>query len=167
MRNKIGEQIKRDQAERKRQEKQKNEGKAYSPALAGAARGFILMGKNQQDIADAFGVAASTISRWKEQHPEFREAIEASKDMRCAELAGTAHLLATGQYVQEDSRLELDKKKGKLVVKTIRHKLPPSEQMLKFLLPKVAPENFAEKQELDLNVDGLSVELKVVGRDMG
>lgn len=113
-------------------------------------------------MAAVFGVAESTISQWKNKHKEFREALATGREMAAGELAGTAHLLAVGRYVQEERKLEYDKQEGRLVERVCRHKLPPSEQMLKFLLPKIAPESFAERQSIDLSAEGVQVDIRVV-----
>ena len=47
----------------------------YEPSRAEIARKLVALGANDFEIAQAFGVEASTILTWKTKHPEFAEAM--------------------------------------------------------------------------------------------
>lgn len=161
MKNKICEQIKRDQLEREKEKAQKAD-RGYNTRYATIAQGLAMQGYNQSRIAEFFGVSPSTITAWGKKHKEFRAALDSGKEMAAAELAGTAFRLATGNYVHEERKLEFDKAKGKFVERVSRSNLPPSEAMLKFLLPKVSPDVYSEQQDVNLHGDGFQVNISVV-----
>src|SRR6266851_336404 len=48
----------------------------YRPELAELARRLALLGLKETEMADAFNVDVHTISDWKANHHEFRQAIE-------------------------------------------------------------------------------------------
>ena len=50
------------------------------------------LGATDTQLADAFGVAESTISRWKIEHPEFQEALKKGKAFADAEVADALFL---------------------------------------------------------------------------
>jgi hypothetical protein len=60
----------------------------YRPELCEMARRLALLGLTDAQIADVFGIGVITLSRWKQNHPEFRRAIArggAMADARVAE----------------------------------------------------------------------------------
>src|SRR5829696_6320666 len=51
----------------------------YKPAYAAQAAKACQAGFTDQELADLFGVAVSTISAWKAEHVEFSDALKAGK----------------------------------------------------------------------------------------
>lgn len=53
---------------------------SFLAQYVGIASKLARMGATDADLAEAFGVAESTINNWKERHPEFVESLKAGKD---------------------------------------------------------------------------------------
>ena len=54
---------------------------AYDPAYCQQAIELGKIGKSTEAIGATLGVGTSTLYRWRDEHPEFREALEIAKDM--------------------------------------------------------------------------------------
>ena len=53
----------------------------YRPEFCELATNYCLLGADDTDLARYFGVAVSTISKWKLEIPEFSEAIKEGKEV--------------------------------------------------------------------------------------
>ena len=53
---------------------------SYKPEYVIQVQKLCVLGATDVDIADFFGVAVSTVSKWKHDHPEFSEALKSGKD---------------------------------------------------------------------------------------
>ena len=53
----------------------------YDPAYCEQAIELGKIGKSTEAIGAMLGVGTATLYRWREEHPEFREALEIAKDM--------------------------------------------------------------------------------------
>jgi transcriptional regulator with XRE-family HTH domain len=53
----------------------------YQPETTPVTAGYLAQeGLTEEQIAERLGVGITTLSRWKNEHPEFREALKVSKD---------------------------------------------------------------------------------------
>lgn len=53
----------------------------YQPETTPITAGYFAQeGLTEEQIAERLGVGITTLSRWKNEHPEFREALKVSKD---------------------------------------------------------------------------------------
>lgn len=59
----------------------------YDEAFAEQARKLCLLGSTDEELADFFGVDVATVYRWKNEFPDFCEAIKAGKVQADAEVA--------------------------------------------------------------------------------
>jgi len=55
-----------------------------------------LLGANDEEMADIFGVAVGTLNEWKTEHPEFGEALRNGKTKADAEIAHSLYHRAKG-----------------------------------------------------------------------
>ena len=53
----------------------------YDPAYCDQAIELGKIGKSTEAIGAILGVGTATLYRWRDEHPEFREALEIAKDM--------------------------------------------------------------------------------------
>lgn len=162
MRNKAGEAAKRAISEREARKVLNRERIHYQKTFATIARGMVLRGWNQKMIAEAFGVSEATVSQWKKQHREFREAISSGKEQLIAKAVAVGFDLATGAYRQGKTELFYDSKTGKIQERQTKDTLPPNPTLLKYYLQNMASETFKDKQEMDVHVDGVDFTLQVV-----
>lgn len=68
----------------------------YRPEFASQAEKLCRLGATNEDIADFFGVAVSCIHRWRDAHPEFRDALKDGKDEADAKVEQALFARATG-----------------------------------------------------------------------
>ncbi|MFJ7312533.1 terminase [Pseudomonas sp. NPDC098747] len=68
----------------------------YRAEFAEQARKLCLLGATDEELADFFGVAISTINKWKLDHSEFSESIKKGKLVADSEVASKLFHRATG-----------------------------------------------------------------------
>ncbi|WP_313707775.1 terminase [Atlantibacter hermannii] len=94
----------------------------YQKAYAEQARKLCMLGYTDEQLADFFTVAVSTISKWKLDHSEFSEAVKKGKDLVDAEVVDSLYQRAMG-YVAPDTDIRVIDNK---IVKTqIKKHYPP------------------------------------------
>jgi hypothetical protein len=52
----------------------------YKPEYAVQAEKLCALGATDLEVADFFGIAVATVSNWKNEHPDFLEALKSGKD---------------------------------------------------------------------------------------
>lgn len=68
----------------------------YKAEFAEQAYKLCLLGATDEEMADFFEVAVSTISKWKKDHPAFSEAIKRGKRLADANVAESLYKRACG-----------------------------------------------------------------------
>jgi len=68
----------------------------YRAEFVEQARKYCLLGATDEEMAGFFGVALSTFSNWKVNHPEFMEALKAGKAVADANVADRLYRRAMG-----------------------------------------------------------------------
>lgn len=68
----------------------------YLPKYAEQARKLCLLGATDKEMADIFGVALSTLNKWKLDNPDFSESIKKGKDIADGEVADRLYQRAMG-----------------------------------------------------------------------
>jgi len=68
----------------------------YRPEMAEQAEKLCRLGATNEEMADFFGVAVSTIHEWRGVHPEFSDAVKKGKILADAEVANSLYLKALG-----------------------------------------------------------------------
>lgn len=106
------------------------------------------LGATDLDLADFFGCAESTIYCWKNDHPEFSEALRSGKQLADAEVADKLYKRATG-YQHDAVKIVADAKTGlDHTVKYIEH-YPPDTTACIFWLKNRRPDLWRDKQEVE------------------
>lgn len=72
----------------------------YDPSMNDAARKLALLGLNNEEMAEFFGVTARTLYNWFDQHPAFFHAVQEGKVIADANVADSLYKRATGEHVQ-------------------------------------------------------------------
>lgn len=72
----------------------------YDPSMNDQARKLSLLGLNNEEMAEFFGVHVSTFYRWQSENPAFREAVNEGKTIADANVADSFYKRATGEHVQ-------------------------------------------------------------------
>lgn len=68
----------------------------YKPEYAEQARKLCLLGATDEEMASFFEVCVATVNTWKEEYPEFLEAIKSGKVIADAEITDRLFKRATG-----------------------------------------------------------------------
>lgn len=80
----------------------------YREEYADQAFKLCLLGATDEELADFFGVATSTLYNWKNAHPAFLEATVAGKVKADAEVAHSLYRSATGHELTAEKLMKKD-----------------------------------------------------------
>jgi transcriptional regulator with XRE-family HTH domain len=110
--------------------------------------GAYLAGKGytEEQIAEAFGVDASTIWRWKQEHQEFCNAIKSGKDSPDDLVERSLYERATGYTFKSEKIFQYQ---GESVVVPCVEHVPPDTTAQIFWLKNRRPKQWRDKQELE------------------
>lgn len=76
----------------------------YDPSYPGEAFAQCLTGATDEELAAHFGIAKSTLYEWKNEYPEFSDAIKRGKSPADGNVAGALYQRATGaEWVEEQA----------------------------------------------------------------
>ncbi|MBZ6385136.1 terminase [Pantoea piersonii] len=121
----------------------------YQKAYAEQARKLCMLGYTDDQLADFFEVAESTIHKWKIDHPEFSESIKKGKDISDGEVADSLYQRAMG-YVAPDVDIRVINDK---IVKTeIQKHSPPDTAAAIFWLKNRQKKTWRDK--IDHGIEG-------------
>ena len=121
------------------------------------------VGAIDEDIAQFFGVAVSTVYKWKNDFPEFSEAIKRGKSIADRQVAEKLIERAMGSTVTQQKEVKLksvEYENGKKVseeerveIVTLEATLPPDTQAVIFFLKNRRPDLWRDKQEVEHSAD--------------
>lgn len=94
----------------------------YKPEYALIARKMCELGAVDQEMADAFGIGIATFYRWRNQHPDFCEALKLGKEPVDDRVENALYHRAVG-FSHDDVDLRVIN--GKLVKTPIKKYFPP------------------------------------------
>jgi hypothetical protein len=95
---------------------------SYKPEFAKQARNLCLLGATNEDLAEFFEVAVSTVSLWLKEHDEFSDAVKAGRTAADAKVARRLYERAVGYSHPEEKIFQSDG--GIIRVDTVKH-YPP------------------------------------------
>lgn len=151
----------------------------YKAEFAQQAKKLCLLGFTDKELAAFFEVQGSTLSNWKNEHPEFLEAVREGKHIADAEVAASFYKKATGYRYEEvtyekviikdgegflqegdadDDGITVDPFKKKVVVKEIS---PDAGAALNWLKNR-QPKKWRDKQEVDHTSGGEKISPTVI-----
>lgn len=84
----------------------------YREEYADQAFKLCLLGANDEELADFFGVVRATISNWKDEHPAFLDATIAGKVKADAEVAHSLYRTATGHQITAEKLVKIKDDQG-------------------------------------------------------
>jgi len=120
---------------------------------------LAIKGADDNEIAEAFGISARTVNRWKKDHESFAQALTMGKDAADAKVERKLYERATGyKYEEVETVMEIDangnRKPAK--VKRVQKECPPDvlAQMYwlnnrKSVQYKRNPENFVKPERIE------------------
>lgn len=127
------------------------------------ARNYSYLGATDEQVAKFFDVTTRTITRWKDDYPEFCLALKEGKEIADAKVSKSLYERATGYSHNEDKIF--NDNGTPLVVPTTKH-YPPDPTSMIFWLKNRQPELWREKREEqapESNEPISKVQIEVVG----
>lgn len=134
-----------------------------------------LLGATLEEIADIMGVRTATIARWREQHPEFDEAIRRGRNPADARVAHSLYKSAVGYYYYEEVASNY---KGQPIVTRIKRYRPPNPWAAARWLSLRQAQHWGDTTRIDItqrsittmfniNLDGMTTEELMVLKRLG
>jgi len=117
------------------------------------AKALAKLGATDLEVAQALGVAVSTISLWKVQHPEFSEALTVTKEIADLNVVQSLYKRATGYSITE---VDIRVIEGQIVKTEITKHYPPDPTAMIFWLKNRDKANWRDKHEVE-HSGGVSV----------
>ncbi|MBS8267186.1 XRE family transcriptional regulator [Halomonas litopenaei] len=118
----------------------------YKAEFAEQARKLCLLGATDSELADFFGVAESTINKWKLNHKGFSESIKNGKIMADAEVASRLYERALGYSHPEE---KVFNNQGEIVTHQTTKHYPPDTTAAAIWLNNRKPDRWRNKPEPD------------------
>ena len=118
----------------------------YKPEYPGQALKLCRLGATDKEMADFFGVAESTINKWKEDYPEFSESLKEGKGMADAEVADKLFKRATG-YEHAAVKIVANANTGQEHVVNYTERYAPDTTAAIFWLKNRRPDLWRDKTE--------------------
>lgn len=108
------------------------------------------LGATDKELADFFGVAVSTISKWKVDYPSFSEALKQGKELADARVASSLYNRAVGYEHKEDKIFQYEG--APIIVPTVK-RYPPDTTAGIFWLKNRRPDLWRDKPKEEATED--------------
>lgn len=118
----------------------------YREEFAQTAYKLCLLGATNDELADFFNVAGSTVDLWLARHAEFKRQVTAGRKIADANVAERLYQRAMG-YEHDD--VYPSSFQGDVTLTTIRKHYPPDTQAASLWLRNRQPEKWRDKQQLE------------------
>ena len=121
-------------------------------------RAWARDGLTDEQIARNIGISRSTLSDWKNRFPDIADALKKGKDVVDVEVENALLRRALGydyeESIEESTEEMVDGKvEKKTVRKVIKKHVPPDVTAQIFWLKNRRPQQWREKQQVDVNAD--------------
>lgn len=107
---------------------------------------LCLLKATDADLADFFGVTETTINNWKNDFPDFKDALKRGKDQIDAEVAQSLCNRATG-YESTEEKVFMHE--GKPITVTVKKIIEPDVTAAKYWLNNRQRQNWKERQDVE------------------
>lgn len=119
----------------------------YDPKFCEQGAKLCKLGATDEQLADFFGVAVSTLNLWKHEHPEFSESLKGAKDEANERVKRALFERAIG-YTHE--AVKIFNHEGEPLVVPYTEHYPPDTAAAFIWLKNREPENWKDKQQHEL-----------------
>jgi len=118
----------------------------YQPEFAKQAEKLTVLGATDVELADFFEVDVRTIYRWKHEHEEFCQALNAGKEKANERVENSLYQKAVGYTFESE---KIFNHQGQILRAPTREHVPPDTTAAIFWLKNRRPDQWRDKQELD------------------
>lgn len=125
----------------------------YKEEYVDQAYKLCLLGHTDEEMAQFFEVHISTIYEWKNEHPEFSDAIKKGKEFADFDVVQSLYNRAIGMTIKKQVV------KGEGAVVEIEDEIPPDTTAMIFWLKNRQPKKWRDKQVTE-HEGGITVEHK-------
>lgn len=116
----------------------------YKPEFAKIAESMAKLGATDIEIADALGVEARTLYRWKAENKVFCQAVKVGKEVADERIERSLYARASGY---EHDEVDIRVVQGAIVQTPIRKYYPPDTTAAIFWLKNRRPADWRDKTE--------------------
>lgn len=127
----------------------------YKPEYVEQAAKLCELGATDEEMGDFFKVSTRTIYRWKNEYPEFCQALKIGKDAADQRVERSLYQKATGYYVveQESHKLKIDQYKEEIEVVDVEKYVQPDTTAGIFWLKNRKGAEWRDKKEVEVTVN--------------
>lgn len=119
---------------------------SFKAEYAEQAHKLCLLGATDEELADFFEVAVTTIDNWKKDHPEFLGALKSGKEQADAEVAEKLFQRAKG-YSHPD--VHVSNFQGAITITPLTKHYPPDTAAAFIWLKNRQKDKWRDKQEVE------------------
>ena len=123
----------------------------YDPDILPKLPLLVDSGATDTEVADALGVSVRTVYRWKNEHPEFRQALKLTKDQADERVETSLFRRATGYEI--DAVKIFCGKGGRVTKVPYQEHVPPDTTAMIFWLKNRRPAEWRDKIEQEITGD--------------
>ena len=137
----------------------------YKDEYVEQAYNYCLLGATDAELAIFFGVCVATINNWKNEHPEFLDALKNGKEMADARVAKALFSRATGYSCPD---VDIKMYEGEIIETPVIKHYPPDATSMIFWLKNRQPDKWREKREpveIDAEDGEITINIRRVGKD--
>lgn len=117
--------------------------------------------KSNDEIADLLGIGARTFYDWLDRFPSFSQSYKKGLEAKLDNVELNLYQRASGMTYKETTKTVVKGKKGedigKAEVREVTKFIPPDVAAMCFILKTQRREKWAERQEVDFNDSGLTI----------
>lgn len=137
---------------------------SFMPEYAEQAFKLCLLGASNEELADFFGVCTATIANWKNDNPEFLDAITRGKTQADADVAHKLYHRAKG-YSHGAVKIFMPAGAAEPVYAPYTEHYPPDTTAASLWLRNRQPKKWRDKQDIELGgPDGGPVQIQEIRR---
>jgi len=125
----------------------------FDEKLIPIIKNLAYRGNTYAEIAELLDITEMTLGRWRKGSDTLRLALEEAKGNPIGKVEQALFKRAVG-YSAKETKTHLTKD-GLIKTKTVVKNYPPSETAIKYYLGNKAPEDWKERQEIDLGEETL------------
>lgn len=118
----------------------------YQPEFAKQAEKLTVLGATDVELADFFEVDVRTIYRWKHEHEEFCQALNAGKEKADERVENSLYQKAVGYTFESE---KIFNHQGEILRAPIYEHVPPDTTAAIFWLKNRRPDVWRDKQEME------------------